>query len=252
MCYQTHPFNRSWSYHCHCCKSACTCTSSFWAPHLPSQAWDLCQKLQKHTWSLFIRGPATTLALPKTLLELTILVVLATFQHNVSHRQAPMFLAQGKMLCIHARLLGDRFMKQNHFLLAQVAGVRLPLLSWLFFLCPKGLCHLLKIIQQVTDTLGYCICLELILSLPSPRAHTKDMACKIGIINGPDIFLWFWWLDCSGCDRTIVRGSHLAAARTACTVQTAWWEPGWVSWGNLWASAASFQNTASMCNMKNF
>jgi hypothetical protein len=51
----------------------------------------------------------------------------------------------------------------------------------------KSLLDLLEVIEQVTDTLGYRVCLELILGLPSPRAHTESMAHKISIVDGPDL-----------------------------------------------------------------
>ena len=74
---------------------------------------------------------------------------------------APMLFAQGTMLCILARLLGDGFVNRHHFALARVTGVCLPLLSRLFLLCWKGLLILLEVIKQVTDTLGYYVCLDL-------------------------------------------------------------------------------------------
>ena len=58
------------------------------------------------------------LALPETLLDLTVFVVLVTVQCVVSRMRTPMFLAQGAMLCIRERLFGDRFVNCDHLVLA--------------------------------------------------------------------------------------------------------------------------------------
>jgi len=70
----------------------------------------LCQKLRECAGSLFVGGSATMLALPKTFLKLAIFLVLTTVCHIRSRMQAPMPFAQGTMLRILARCLGDGFL----------------------------------------------------------------------------------------------------------------------------------------------
>ena len=98
-----------------------------------------------------------------------------------------MLLAQSAMLCILVRLLGDGFVNRDHLALAGVARVCLTLLTGLFQFRQKGLLDLLEVIKQVTDTPRHRVLLKFVLGLSGPGAHMKNMACKIGIVNGPDL-----------------------------------------------------------------
>ena len=146
------------------------------------------QKLCKCTGSLFLVGRATTLALFRNFLNLTLFFVLTPVRQVVSSVHAPMLFAQSTMLRLLVRLLGDGLMNCDHLVLAGVAEVCLTLLTRLFPLQRKSLLDLLEVIEQVTDALGHHVCLKFVLGLPSPGAHTKDMAHKISIFDGPDLF----------------------------------------------------------------
>ena len=89
------------------------------------------------------------------------------------------------MLCYLANLLGNRFVGRYHLPLVGLAGIRLALLGGLIKLCWESLLDLLNVIEQVTNALGCGFSLWLILGLPCPWAHTKNMARKRGIVNGP-------------------------------------------------------------------
>jgi len=97
-------------------------------------------------------------------------------------------LAQHAVLCILVRLLGDGFVNQHHLALVGVARVCIPLLTGLFSFLRESLLNLLEVIEQVTDALGYRVCLEFALGLPRPGAHKKNMAHEISIVDGPDLF----------------------------------------------------------------
>ena len=81
------------------------------------------------------------------------------------------------MLCHLANFLGNRFLGQYHLPLVGLSGIRLALLSELIALCRESLLDLLEVIEQVTNALWYGFGLSLVLGLPGPWAHTKDMPC---------------------------------------------------------------------------
>ena len=70
-----------------------------------------------------------------------------------------------------------------------VAGVCFLLLTGLFLFHRESLLDLLEVIEQVMDALGYHVCFEFVLGLPSPGAHMKNMAREISIVDGPDLFV---------------------------------------------------------------
>ena len=59
------------------------------------------------------------------------------------------------MLCDLAHLLRNRFVKQYHLPLVEVARIHLALLDGLITLHRESLLDLLKVIEQVTNTLWY-------------------------------------------------------------------------------------------------
>ena len=89
------------------------------------------------------------------------------------------------------RLLPNELIEQPHPLLVGVARVCLPILSELFSLCQESLLVLLEVIKQVMNALWDCVCLEFVLGLPSPGAHTKYVVCKISILNGLNLLCIF-------------------------------------------------------------
>jgi len=72
-----------------------------------------------------------------------------------------------------------------------IAGVCFSLLTGLFLLHREGLLHHFEAMEEVTNALQYRICLELLFGLPSPGAHTRNVALKISIFDGPNLLFSF-------------------------------------------------------------
>ena len=74
----------------------------------------------------------------------------------------------------------------------------LPFPSYWAVLALSGILDLHKVIEQVMNVteqvmnaLQYHVSLVLVLGLPSPGAHTKNMTHKISILDGPELFCRF-------------------------------------------------------------
>jgi hypothetical protein len=98
---------------------------------------------------------------------------------------APVLLSQQTMLASLQGLFGMGLLNGTILRLLELLGFISPFL--LECSCSIGILDLFEVTKH-TNVLQYHICLEFVLGLSSPGAYTKNMACKISILDGPDLF----------------------------------------------------------------